>query len=95
MVHQSSELQQVFENVARAWPMFLMIVGFICWLMRLEAKTNYNEKSAGEKFKLLDSKDESLQKTLVEMQKDSRDTLQIVSKIQGHLEGSNNNNKNH
>ena len=84
-----SEPEKTFtavEHVYRAWPLFAGAIGFMAWLLRLEAKVNYLEKElkeTREDFKALEIKNAELLSTI---QKDIRDVLQLTARMEGKLE---------
>lgn len=77
--------------------MFLAFVGALAWLLRIEAKQVYHEKKIQELSDLVSKKDEVMWKAInslqKDLQKDIREILQHLGKIEGTLEGQSN--KNH
>ena len=99
MQHQS-EFYSMLEYVNKGWPILVCVIGFVAWLLRLEAKVVYAERLSLEKDKATeiknkasDQKDKDQSKALNDIQKDIRDILQNTAKIEGKLEVYNNKNQ--
>lgn len=87
------ETLTIFEYIYRGWPILLAILGFIAWLLRVEAKVVYLERYTRELSEQVTRRDTAMWQALNSMQKDIRDILQHLAKIEGKLEGSNSKNQ--
>lgn len=88
-----SETLSTFEYIYRLWPVFVAFIGSLAWLLRIEAKQVYLEKTVKELNDRFSNNDKALWDAVnglsKDLQKDIREILQSLGKIEGQLENKN------
>jgi hypothetical protein len=75
------------SQIGQAWPIIISVVAVIAWFVRLEAKVLYIEKDHERINKERMERDREVSKKLEQMSKQLSEVLQMVSHIEGKLEG--------
>lgn len=83
----------MLDYIFKAWPIFFGVLGFVCWLLRVEAKVVSVERENHRLNKELEKTKDNYETSLKEIQKSITEILQHLSKIEGRLEGNNSKNQ--
>ena len=74
-------------SLTHFWPMIVVVISFIAWLIRLEAKVLYMERDNIRTAKENSKKEASMSTEIKEVNNKLTEALKTLAKIEGRLEG--------